>query len=355
MSATFHALRVAAIDELTDDAVALTFDVPAGAGRRLRLHARSAPQHPRRRRRTPLLLDLHRAVLRAGSGSGSSGCPGGAFSEGVLGSLRVGDTLDVMTPAGRFTTAIDPAAARRCVVVAAGSGHHAGPVDRHRDPGGRAGVVGHAGLRQPDAPDGDVPRRGARPQGPLPVPAADRARAVARGLRRRAAVRAARRRPADRASCRRSSRPGRRRLVPLRSAADARRPARRGLARLGVPPPACTASSSTPTRSRAPRSPRSPAAPTAPRRSPSAWTAAPRRSTCAPTTYPCSTPRSGSAPTCPSPARAASAAPAARASSPAPSRWTPTTRSSPTRSTRGYVLTCQAHPTSDEVVLDYDG
>ena len=35
----------------------------AGAGRRLRLRARSAPQHPRRRRRTPLLLDLHRAVL----------------------------------------------------------------------------------------------------------------------------------------------------------------------------------------------------------------------------------------------------------------------------------------------------
>ena len=28
MSATFHSLRVAAIDELTDDAVALTFEVP---------------------------------------------------------------------------------------------------------------------------------------------------------------------------------------------------------------------------------------------------------------------------------------------------------------------------------------
>ena len=48
--------------------------------------------------------------------------PGGAFSEGVLGRLRVGDTLEVMTPAGRFTTELDPTARKRYVAVAAGSG-----------------------------------------------------------------------------------------------------------------------------------------------------------------------------------------------------------------------------------------
>jgi ring-1,2-phenylacetyl-CoA epoxidase subunit PaaE len=36
--------------------------------------------------------------------------------------LRVGDTLEVSTPTGRFTTELDPTAARRYVAVAAGSG-----------------------------------------------------------------------------------------------------------------------------------------------------------------------------------------------------------------------------------------
>ena len=69
MSATFHSLRVAAIDELTDDAVALTF----ASRRRWPPSSPSRPAStsidPRRRRRTPLLLDLHVAVLRACCGS----------------------------------------------------------------------------------------------------------------------------------------------------------------------------------------------------------------------------------------------------------------------------------------------
>jgi len=48
--------------------------------------------------------------------------PGGAFSEGVVDALHVGDELDVMTPAGRFTTRLDPASARMYVAIAAGSG-----------------------------------------------------------------------------------------------------------------------------------------------------------------------------------------------------------------------------------------
>jgi ring-1,2-phenylacetyl-CoA epoxidase subunit PaaE len=48
--------------------------------------------------------------------------PGGAFSEGVVGALHPGDELDVMTPAGRFTTELDPSSTKTYVAIAAGSG-----------------------------------------------------------------------------------------------------------------------------------------------------------------------------------------------------------------------------------------
>ena len=47
---------------------------------------------------------------------------GGAFSEGVVDGLRVGDELEVMTPAGRFTTVLEPTARKTYVAIAAGSG-----------------------------------------------------------------------------------------------------------------------------------------------------------------------------------------------------------------------------------------
>jgi ring-1,2-phenylacetyl-CoA epoxidase subunit PaaE len=48
--------------------------------------------------------------------------PGGAFSDEVVGALKVGDHLDVMTPAGSFTVTPDPDATRHHVAIAAGSG-----------------------------------------------------------------------------------------------------------------------------------------------------------------------------------------------------------------------------------------
>jgi ring-1,2-phenylacetyl-CoA epoxidase subunit PaaE len=48
--------------------------------------------------------------------------PGGAFSEHALDELKVGDELDVMTPTGRFFTELDPAQSKHYVCVAAGSG-----------------------------------------------------------------------------------------------------------------------------------------------------------------------------------------------------------------------------------------
>jgi ring-1,2-phenylacetyl-CoA epoxidase subunit PaaE len=121
VSATFHPLRVAAIDELTDDAVALTFEVPPSLaadfvftpGQHLNIRGGDDVRRSYSICTAPSSGRLRIGVKRL---------PGGAFSEGVLGSLAVGDTLDVMTPAGRFTTVVDAASSRHCVVVAAGSG-----------------------------------------------------------------------------------------------------------------------------------------------------------------------------------------------------------------------------------------
>ena len=72
----FHALRVADVDRLCDDAVAVTFDVPAELRRRLRVPARAVPDAapgPRRAGGAPLVLDL-----RAGRGAAPDrGAPGG--------------------------------------------------------------------------------------------------------------------------------------------------------------------------------------------------------------------------------------------------------------------------------------
>lgn len=121
MSTTFHALRVAAIDELTDDAVALTFDVPPELAPEFRfepgqhLSIRGGDDV---RRSYSICAAPSSGLLRIGV----KRLPGGAFSEGVVGGLAVGDRLEVMTPAGRFTPQVDPAARRTHLAVAAGSG-----------------------------------------------------------------------------------------------------------------------------------------------------------------------------------------------------------------------------------------
>jgi ring-1,2-phenylacetyl-CoA epoxidase subunit PaaE len=119
--AAFHPLRVAAIDELTDDAVAVTFEVPAELAddyaftHGQHLNIRSGDDV---RRSYSICTPPSSGVLRIGV----KRLPGGAFSEGVLQRLRVGDELEVMTPSGRFTTELDPTARKTYVAIAAGSG-----------------------------------------------------------------------------------------------------------------------------------------------------------------------------------------------------------------------------------------
>ncbi len=119
--AQLHELRVAAIDELTDDAVAITFDVPPELcddyqfvhGQHVSVRGADDV-----RRSFSICTPPSSGVLRIGV----KRLPGGAFSDGIVGSLQVGDSLEVMTPAGRFTTELDPTAVKRYVAVAAGSG-----------------------------------------------------------------------------------------------------------------------------------------------------------------------------------------------------------------------------------------
>ncbi|MER7916635.1 MULTISPECIES: 2Fe-2S iron-sulfur cluster-binding protein [unclassified Streptomyces] len=125
--ARFHPLQVAAVDRLTDDSVALTLAVPA----ELRAEYRHAPgQHlaVRRRvdgtevRRTYSICSPAPAPDSEGPSSLRVGVrlvEGGAFSTYALKEINVGDELEVMTPAGRFT--LDPAPGLYAAIVG-GSG-----------------------------------------------------------------------------------------------------------------------------------------------------------------------------------------------------------------------------------------
>ncbi len=124
VEAGFRRLRVAALDRLTRDAVAVTFDVPEDLTEQFRFRA---GQHLTLRR-VVAGVDLRRTYSVCSSAAGGplrvavKLLEGGAFSSWVLEGLQVGEELEVLPPAGRFGPAVDPARARRYGLVAAGSG-----------------------------------------------------------------------------------------------------------------------------------------------------------------------------------------------------------------------------------------
>lgn len=120
----FHPLRVASVERLTDDAVAVTFDVPP----ELREEFRFQPgQHLSIR--SPVVGDTVRRNYSicspATSGRlriGVKRIPDGVFSSYVAERLRPGDVLDIMTPTGSFSTVLHPTQRKRYGAIAAGSG-----------------------------------------------------------------------------------------------------------------------------------------------------------------------------------------------------------------------------------------
>ncbi len=161
----FHPLQVVAVERLTDDAVAVSFAVPAD----LRATYAARPgQHVTVRavldgtevRRTYSLCGEPGAdVLTVGV----KAVPDGVFSRFALDRLQVGDTLDVAPPGGSFGLDVDPARERHVAGDRRRQRHHPGPRHRPRGPGRRAGQPGHPAVRQPDGPRRDVRRGAVRP------------------------------------------------------------------------------------------------------------------------------------------------------------------------------------------------
>jgi ring-1,2-phenylacetyl-CoA epoxidase subunit PaaE len=118
-----HTLVVSAVERLTEDAVAMTFDVPDELretfaflpGQHLALVQRAGGDQQRRSYSicSPVGGPLRVAVKVL---------PGGEFSGYVNSRLKPGDMLDVLPPVGKFTTALDPFRALHYAAIAAGSG-----------------------------------------------------------------------------------------------------------------------------------------------------------------------------------------------------------------------------------------
>lgn len=122
--AVFHPLTVTAVERLTDDAVAITLDVPdalAGdyrfaAGQHVTVRCRLAGDEVRRN--YSICSPAPDGPLRIGV----KRLPGGVFSGYAAEKLQPGDVLEVMTPSGSFTSPFDPARSRHYGAIAAGSG-----------------------------------------------------------------------------------------------------------------------------------------------------------------------------------------------------------------------------------------
>lgn len=117
----FHTLTVTSVEALTDDAAAVTFDVPPdladdyafSAGQSLTLRRfLDGVEH----RRTYSICAPAGAAPRIGIRE----IPDGLFSRWLVRDVRPGDQVEVQTPSGSFRA--DPGAGGRHLLVAAGSG-----------------------------------------------------------------------------------------------------------------------------------------------------------------------------------------------------------------------------------------
>jgi ring-1,2-phenylacetyl-CoA epoxidase subunit PaaE len=122
----FNPLRVTDVRRETADTVSVAFDVPPELaeaytfepGQHLTIRMPSAADGDEIRRLCSISSGLDDGELRIAV----KNVPGGVFGAYAREQLKPGDVLDVMTPIGRFTTQLDPAAERSYLGIAAGSG-----------------------------------------------------------------------------------------------------------------------------------------------------------------------------------------------------------------------------------------
>jgi ring-1,2-phenylacetyl-CoA epoxidase subunit PaaE len=126
----FHPLRVAAVERETDDAVAVTFDVPPELafeyaylpGQHVTVKTPEAGDELRRNYSICSAWDSPDPPPPRRIRIGVKRVRGGGFSSYAIERMRPGDVVDVMTPTGRFFVRPDPSRARDLCFVAAGSG-----------------------------------------------------------------------------------------------------------------------------------------------------------------------------------------------------------------------------------------
>jgi ring-1,2-phenylacetyl-CoA epoxidase subunit PaaE len=124
MSATFHSLSVRSVEPDTPEAVIVAFEVPQELrsvfgftqGQYLTLRTRIDGQDLRRS--YSICAGVDDGELRVGVRK----VKGGVFSNWINSSLKTGDTIQVMAPQGRFFVPLDPTAHRHHVGIAGGSG-----------------------------------------------------------------------------------------------------------------------------------------------------------------------------------------------------------------------------------------
>lgn len=124
MSVIFHPLRVRAVEPDTAEAVIVSFDVPPPLrdafaftqGQYLTLRSEIDGQDLRRS--YSICAGVDDGELRVGVRK----VRGGVFSNWINASLKPGDTVNVMAPQGRFFVPLDPASKRHHVGIAGGSG-----------------------------------------------------------------------------------------------------------------------------------------------------------------------------------------------------------------------------------------
>jgi ring-1,2-phenylacetyl-CoA epoxidase subunit PaaE len=120
----FHPLEVAAVDRIAEDAICLTFAIPSELREQFRHDAgqyvtvRRSLEGREERRTYSVVTAPGGPILRLGVREQA----GGRMSRELATRVRPGDKLDVGTPIGRFRTAVDPARTRSYVAFAAGSG-----------------------------------------------------------------------------------------------------------------------------------------------------------------------------------------------------------------------------------------
>ena len=124
MALHFHALTVAEITPEADDAVSLKLAVPPTLAAQFafrpgqHLTVRQTIDGVEQRRSYSLCSGVDDGEWRIGIRQ----LPGGVFSTWVNQRLRAGDVLECMTPEGSFSPTLDPTAARHYLLIAAGSG-----------------------------------------------------------------------------------------------------------------------------------------------------------------------------------------------------------------------------------------